>query len=258
MDLSGKAVASWGNGSLLGSYTLNPRHIKGLRIVSVNSVFFSNKYQSVSFPDGCKAARSDGPARTFSWLESTLSRAAQNHEKVWIMMHIPPGIDGYSTMVRYRSLSQAASSPPPDLCSQAIVPMWKPFWTDLFDRLVAQYPTTITAIFAGHNHTDDFRVIDTGQAGRQFVLIDPPISPIYGQNPAFRIVTFAAGGGLTDQTTWYLTNRRQLGVRFREPGCRSTPSTPNGIVHVWTQPASTPSTTKSAAILTPATDGSRF
>ncbi len=200
---SGRFTGEWKS---LGSYTLQPRHIRGLRIVSVNSVFFSNKYQSLSFANGCAAVQSDGPARTFSWLESTLSRAAQNREKAWIMMHIPPGIDGYSTMVSYRSLSQAASSAPGDLCSQAIVPMWKPFWTDLFDRLIAQYPTTITAIFAGHNHTDDFRVIHAGQAGQQFVLIDPPVSPIYGQNPAFRIVTFAAGGALTDQTTWYLTN----------------------------------------------------
>ena len=84
--------------------------------------------------------------------------------------------------------------------------MWKPFWTDLFDHLVAQYPNTITAIFAGHDHTDDFRVIQAGQTAQQFVLIDPPVSPIYGQNPSFRIVTFAAGGALTDQTTWYLTN----------------------------------------------------
>ena len=190
----------------LGSYTLQPRGIRGLRIVSVNSVFFSNKYQSVNFANGCAAVQSDGPARTFSWLESTLSRAAQNHEKAWIMMHIPPGIDGYSTMVSYRSLSPAASSAPGDLCGQTIVPMWKPFWTDLFDRLIAQYPTTITAIFAGHDHTDDFRVIHAGQDGQQFVLIDPPVSPIYGQNPAFRVVTFGAGGALTDQTTWYLTN----------------------------------------------------
>jgi sphingomyelin phosphodiesterase acid-like 3 len=196
----GRFMGEWKS---LGSYTLQPRGIRGLRIVSVNSVFFSNKYQSVSFADGCAAVQSDGPARTYSWLESTLSRAAQNREKVWIMMHIPPGIDGYSTMVSYRSLSQAASSAQGDLCNQAIVPMWKPFWTDLFDRLIAQYPTTITAIFAGHDHTDDFRVIHSGQ---QFVLIDPPVSPIYGQNPAFRVVIFAAGGALTDQTTWYLTN----------------------------------------------------
>jgi sphingomyelin phosphodiesterase acid-like 3 len=199
----GRFMGEWKS---LGSYTLQPRGIRGLRIVSVNSVFFSNKYQSVNFGDGCAAAQSDGPARTYGWLESTLSRAAQNHEKVWIMLHIPPGIDGYATMVSYRSLSQAAPSAPGDLCSQAIVPMWKPFWTDLFDHLIAQYPTTITAIFAGHDHTDDFRVIHAGQAGQQFVLIDPPVSPIYGQNPAFRVVTFAAGGTLSDQTTWYLTN----------------------------------------------------
>jgi sphingomyelin phosphodiesterase acid-like 3 len=190
----------------LGSYTLQPRRIHGLRIISMNSVFFSNKYQPQSFRDGCEAAQSDGPARTYSWLESTLSRAAQDHEKVWIIMHIPPGIDGYSTMVQYRSLSQAGSSTPADVCSQAIVPMWKPFWTELFDRLIAQYTTTITAIFAGHEHMDDFLVIHAGQAEQQFVLIDPPVSPIYGQNPGFRIVTFAAGGSLTDQTTWYLTN----------------------------------------------------
>jgi len=190
----------------LGSYSLQPRGIRGLRIISVNSVFFSNKYQAVNFADGCSTADSKGPARTYSWLESTLNRAAQNREKVWIMMHIPPGIDGYSTMVNYQSLAQAAAAPPQDLCSQAIVPMWKPFWTELFDRLVTQYATTITAIFAGHDHTDDFRVIHAGQSDQGFVLIDPPVSPIYGQNPSFRIVTFAGGSGLTDQTTWYLTN----------------------------------------------------
>lgn len=210
---SGRFTGEWKS---LGSYTLQPRDIRGLRIVSVNSVFFSNKYQAVSFAGGCAAVQSDGPARTFSWLEHTLSRAAQNREKVWIMLHIPPGIDAYSTMVSYRSLSQAASSAPRDLCSQAIVPMWKPFWTDLFDRLIAQYPTAITAIFAGHDHTDDFRVIHAGQAGQQFVLIDPPVSPIYGQNPAFRVVTFAAGGALTDQTTWYLTNLKA--ARTTVPG----------------------------------------
>jgi len=203
-----KVLSDWKS---LGSYSLAPRGIRGLRIVSVNSVFFSNKYQAVSFADGCSPVPSNGPARAYGWLESTLSQAAQNREKVWIMMHIPPGIDGYSTMVSYRSVlrsapSQPATVAPADLCAQAVVPMWKPFWTDLFDRLIAQYPTTITAIFAGHDHTDDFRVIHAGQANQQFVLIDPPVSPIYGQNPAFRIVTFDANGGLSDQTTWYLTN----------------------------------------------------
>jgi hypothetical protein len=107
-------------------------------------------------------------------------------------------------MVSYRSLSQAANSQ--DICSRAIVPMWKPYWTDLFTHLVAEYQTTIAAMFAGHDHTDDFRVLHGSKSDAQFVLIDPPISPIYGQNPAFRVVTFAAGGQLLDQNTYYLTN----------------------------------------------------
>ncbi len=84
--------------------------------------------------------------------------------------------------------------------------MWKPYWTDLFTHLVAEYQTTIAAMFAGHDHTDDFRVLPGSKSDAQFVLIDPPISPIYGQNPAFRVVTFAAGGQLVDQNTYYLTN----------------------------------------------------
>ncbi|MGB8539178.1 MAG: metallophosphoesterase [Acidobacteriaceae bacterium] len=202
----GQFTAGW---KALGSFTVRPRSTPGVRIISVNSVFFSNKYQAQNFADSCSPVDSKAATRTFAWLESTLSRAAQNHEKVWLMFHIPPGIDGYSTMVSYRSLSQAADAPAAskqDLCSRAIVPMWKPYWTGLFTHLVSDYQTTIAAMFAGHDHTDDFRVIHGNKNEAQFVLIDPPISPIYGQNPAFRVVTFAAGGQLLDQNTYYLTN----------------------------------------------------
>ncbi len=72
---------------------------------------------------------------------------------------------------------------------------------------------TITASFAGHDHTDDFRVIHAGATGGEFVLIDPPISPIYGQNPAFRVVTFGTEGGLADQSTYYLTNLQAAAER---------------------------------------------
>jgi sphingomyelin phosphodiesterase acid-like 3 len=196
----GQLTTDW---KALGSFTVRPRSVPGVRIISVNSVFFSNKYQAANFADSCEHVDSKAPTRTFAWLESTLSRAAENREKVWLMFHIPPGIDGYSTMVSYRSLSQATDAK--DLCSRAIVPMWKPYWTDLFQHLVAEYQTTIAAMFAGHDHTDDFRVLSSKNDG-QFVLINPPISPIYGQNPAFRVVTFAPGGRLVDQSTYYLTN----------------------------------------------------
>ena len=188
----------------LGSYAIQPRSIRSLRILSVNSVFFSNKYQAANFAAGCSPVDSDAAVRTLSWLESNLAQARRDHKRVWLMLHIPPGIDGYSTMVQYRRL--AAASRTQDLCSTAIVPMWKPVFTARFDSLLRQYQSTVIATFAGHDHTDDFRVIDGGDTGGAFVLIDPPISPIYGQNPAFRIVTFGDDGGLAGQSTYYLTN----------------------------------------------------
>jgi sphingomyelin phosphodiesterase acid-like 3 len=123
------------------------------------------------------------------------------------MFHIPPGIDGFSTMVQYRRMTAGPQvSVSTDICNKAIVPMWKPVWTARLEKIMQDYQSTIMVTFAGHDHTDDFRILHAGQAGGEFVLIDPPVSPIYGQNPSFRVVTVEQGGGLADQSTYYLTN----------------------------------------------------
>lgn len=200
----GAFPAEW---KALGSYIVKPRALRGVRILSVNSVFFSNKYQATNFATTCSLVDSTAATRTFVWLESNLAQAKQANEKVWLMFHIPPGIDGFATMMQYRRMAAAAQGSTPDgLCSKAIVPMWKPVWTSSLEDIMQDYQSTIMATFAGHDHTDDFRIIHAGQAGGQFVLIDPPVSPIYGQNPSFRVVTFDQGGGLADQSTYYLTN----------------------------------------------------
>ena len=206
-------TANW---KALGSYAVQPPAIRGVRIISLNSVFFSNKYHAASFANACSQVDSTAASRTFTWLETNLVLARQAHEKVWLMLHIPPGIDGYATMMQYRQMSQGAGSPSEELCRKAIVPMWNPVWTTRFDSIMQDFQNTITASFAGHNHTDDFRVIHGGETGGEFVLIDPPISPIYGQNPAFRVVTLGTDGGLADQSTYYLTNLKA--ARSEAPG----------------------------------------
>ena len=56
---------------------------------------------------------------------------------------------------------------------------------------------------------DDFRLIADAEGRYGFALITPAVSPIFGQNPAFRTVTFDAAGGILDQTTYDLTNLPQ-------------------------------------------------
>lgn len=195
-------TSSW---EALGSYDIANPALRGARIISLNSIFLSNKYHAQKLSAGCTPVSSTAPEDLFAWLRERLSRAEQAHEKVWLMFHIPPGMDGYSSLFQYQSLLKSGQ-PPAQICASALVPMWAPKWTAQFDELLAKYHDTVIASFAGHTHTDDFRVINAASANPAFVLIDPAISPVYNQNPAFRVVTFRNDGSLAGDSVYYLTN----------------------------------------------------
>ncbi|MFZ0911932.1 MAG: metallophosphoesterase [Candidatus Korobacteraceae bacterium] len=198
----------------LGSYSLGHPTLHGLRILSLNTIFWSDKYRAASFSHGCATVNSTAASDLLTWLESQLAEAEQAHEKVWLMFHIPPGIDGWATTHPYDRTS-AGTSISAASCASSVVPMWVPEWTARFDSLLERYRSTVLASFAGHTHVDDFRVIGADVAKQQFVLIDPAISPIYYQNPGFRIVDFNSDGTLADQTTYFLTNLKQAGGKTR-------------------------------------------
>ena len=183
-----------------GSYSLMLAGVPGVRIITLNSAFFSEKYEPRSFADSCEEIQSTAPSQEFAWLEQTLSDAKQAHQKVWLMFHIPPGIDGFASTHGHNGS-----------CAANIVPLWIPEWTVKFVSSLIGYQDTVTASFAAHTHTDNFQVIREGQTPVQFVLVDPPISPIYGQNPAFRVIKIE-GTEVRDITTYYLTNLTTAGA----------------------------------------------
>jgi sphingomyelin phosphodiesterase acid-like 3 len=168
--------------------------VHGLRIIFPNTVFFSARYRNT-----CGSADDADPgSATLAWLETELAAATHAHERVWLVYHIPPGVDGFATLRR-------------GSCPDAVVPMWQQTHATPFAALMRRYSNAVVASFAGHTHVDDFRLLgdDSGYYG--FVLITPGLSPIYGQNPAFRIVVSDAAGGLLDQTTYELANLREMG-----------------------------------------------
>ncbi len=199
----------------LGSYNVPHPELSGVRILSMNTVFFSNNYHATSFPQGCANVPSNGPADLLAWLASNLAAAKEANQRVWLMFHIPPGIDGYASTHK-RETADAATNPSANgSCADSIVPMWLPEWTTRFDALLETYRDTVLASFSGHTHTDDFRLMSSAGVNRAFVLVDPPVSPIYDQNPSFRVVTFASDGTLDDQTTYYLTNLKAASSTVR-------------------------------------------
>lgn len=182
--LGGDFDAGW---SAMGSYNVAHPTLPGVRVVFVNTVFLSRRYR-----DACGTA-GDPAARTLDWLRAQLERASRDGQKVWLIYHIPPGVDVFATLGKHS-------------CPDAAVPMWHEADGDRFAALVHDYADTIAASFGGHTHRDEFRL--TGQPGRHdgFVLIVPALSPVFGQNPAFQVFGYDGLGGILDITTHYAAN----------------------------------------------------
>ena len=163
--------------------------VDGLRILLANTIFFARNYQNRCGPQ----SGADPGRATLSWLQAELTAARRAHQPAWLVYHIPPGIDGYATWRK-------------GACPDKIIPMWRGRYAAPFADLMRRFGGTIRASFAGHTHMDDFRLI--GDHGRYFgfTLITPALSPIFGQNPAFRTVDFDRAGTILDETTYGVTN----------------------------------------------------
>jgi hypothetical protein len=165
-----------------GSYSMPHPTLVHYQIIVINSVLFSARYRN-----SCGHDAGDPGSDLLKWLRATLGEAERQRKKVWLVYHIPPGIDGYATSH-----------------SKTIVPFWTTSYSDEFHELVARYAKTIVASFAGHTHLDDFRLVGLPQSEKSLVLMEPALSPNIGQNPAFRIVNFKSSGPLVDESTYFL------------------------------------------------------
>ena len=178
-----------------GNYSATVPGVPGVRLIFATTVFFSPRYRNA-----CGAASGDDPGRaTLAWLSAQLAMAERAHEHVWLAYHVPPGIDGFATW------RQGA-------CPDRIIPMWADTYAQPVYALLRRYADTVAASFAGHTHMDDFRLVGDGSRYFGFVLIAPALSPIFGQNPAFRAVDFDAEGSILDQTTYALSNLPEAGT----------------------------------------------
>lgn len=161
-------------------------------IVVLNDVLWSAKYRDACGTDGLAAAHA-----MFDWLRDRLTRQRAAGGRVWMLHHIPWGIDPYAT------INATAST-----CPAKVVPfLQEPFASD-FPALLAEHRDLIQASFSGHTHFDDYRLlIDARGSVIGVDKVTPAISPIFGQNPGFQVFTYdRSSGALSDFSTWFLAN----------------------------------------------------
>lgn len=179
-----------------GYYEARHPAVRNASILILNDVLWSRRYENRCGDTGLAAA-----ARQLEWLRSRLADARSRGGTVWLVHHIPWGIDAYS------SLHSAADS-----CASGVTPFLRPEYSAELIALLRSFAGTITASFSAHAHFDDFRLLADGK-GEPGVAekVAPAISPIAGQNPAFLVFTYDTATGATlDYASHFLANLEAL------------------------------------------------
>jgi hypothetical protein len=153
-----------------GYYSAQPLG-SNLKIISLNTNLFAALPPTIPSNEGAAYAE-------LAWFDTTLAAAQTAGQKVWLLMHVPPGAD---TCTSAANLAADGS-----LTSSNAAMMWMPAYQESFLQILAKYPGVITLSLGGHTHRDEFRVM----TAENVLDISPSISPYLGNNPAFEIYSF--------------------------------------------------------------------
>ncbi|MEP2707575.1 MAG: metallophosphoesterase [Roseibium sp.] len=160
-------------------------------IIVLNNIFWTPRYS-----DDCNSDGGDPGTAMMSWLDHQLNETKQAGRKAQILMHVPPGMNAYSSSNRKGA------------CDQRLSPFWQDQYANGFVGLMRKYAGLVDYTFSGHTHMDSFAIIkDASGAPLVASQITPAVSPIFGNNPAFAVFLYdRRNGELKDSETFYLTN----------------------------------------------------
>lgn len=116
-------------------------------------------------------------AAELAWFDTTLASAQGRGKRVWLLMHVPPGADKYSTAQSADSNGHITTA----------TMMWNQDYQTSFLQILSKYPGLITQTLTAHTHMDEYRIVAPGN------LADttPSIAPYFGNNPAFKVFSFS-------------------------------------------------------------------
>jgi len=186
----------------LGAYRADVPGTSSGRLLVLNSVYWSGSYCSSYFDpkdhNCCQCANpgtKPGHAQ-MDWLAAELKLARQQEKRVWLLMHVPPGLDSY---LEEKSEGHSLAAE-----------MWQTEFMQRYLKLIEQYRDILHTSFTGHTHMDDFRI--DRLEGQPVLLhkIAPAISPIFGNNPGFQTYEM-------DPTTNQISSWKTYSINLADP-----------------------------------------
>ncbi|HSW70373.1 MAG TPA: metallophosphoesterase [Gammaproteobacteria bacterium] len=171
-----------------GYYAINAPRQPGLRLLFINSVLFSTKATGPQLEEAAK--------EQLEWLDQELNQAQKRQQKILLAMHIPLGIDVYTTL----------------LIPFSLVEFWKPVYSQRFLAELSQTAAELLGVLPAHTHADAFQILSLAHHQALPFISTPSISPLFGNNPAFKIYRYSLPDlRLSDFTTYYLALDKKQG-----------------------------------------------
>ena len=160
-----------------GDYSVPlPAPMDHARLIVLQDIFEARQFNT------CAAASDRAPQKAqIDWLRAQLADARARGEHVWLMAHMPPGVDVYTSFRRY-------VFQPTQLCNAEP----RPFLADtsLADALL-DYADIVRLALFGHTHMDEIRLLRRRASEAPTPTIPakivPSVSPYIGNHPAFLV-----------------------------------------------------------------------
>jgi sphingomyelin phosphodiesterase acid-like 3 len=188
-----------------GYYSLSmAAPMRNTRLIVVNDVFQSPNYRTCSGAADPAAATAE-----MAWLQDQLEQAQRLGQRVWIMGHIPPGVDPYSTVAKFKNVC-AGEAPVTYLSS------------DKLADLLAKHAGVIRLGIFAHTHMDEMRLLEP-QGGElrassghgTAIKLVPSISPVDGNKPSFTVARIhGASAVLQDYRVIAASNQTGIGATW--------------------------------------------
>lgn len=185
-----------------GYYSVPLAPLHHTRLIVLNDLYLSPQYAT------CKGQPDPASAKTeLDWLTRQLDEAQKAGEHVWVMAHIPPGVNAFETVRHFRNV-----------CSgEAPESFLVPDDSARLDKILLEHATAVRLVLFGHTHMDEMRIISPWDSRGSIGLLSgvpvklvPSISPIDSNLPSFTLAVVEPSGTLKDYFVVVASN--QTGV----------------------------------------------
>lgn len=143
-----------------------------LSIIVLNTILFMSENKNLA-----PAARAE-----LKWLEYKLSTLKPN-QSVWLVYHVPPGIDRYLKSPAWQDSIQLA-----------------------YTQIIKKYASLIKFQLAGHTHTTDAKLMISKGKVFSSVVIAPGLDSRNGNNPAYQVMYYNKQDKKLNKITTYYTD----------------------------------------------------